>query len=131
MSFIFNTFILYCLFNQVNCRIINDKLNIFKRITKDYMFILVALIELGIQILLVMYGSKAFHCVNGGLSLKQWGLSFGFAFISFIISFIGKLIPLDKQIDPCIKPKRNIEDEVKYQQRITVSEMLNHSPFIY
>ena len=127
MTFIFNTFVLYSLFNQVNCRIIDDSVNIFKRINKGLMFILVTLIELGIQIVIVTFGSTIFHCVNKGLSIKQWGISVGFACLTFFISLIAKFIPLEKQIDPCTKPKRNIEDEVKFQQRITVSEMLSHS----
>ena len=109
MIFIFNTFIMYSLFNQINCRIIDDSLNIFKRISKDIRFIIFSLFELGIQILLVIFGNKFFHCVKGGLSLQQWRYSILFASVTFIVNFITKLIPLEKFIDSYIKPKQNEE----------------------
>ncbi|MCQ2973149.1 MAG: cation-translocating P-type ATPase, partial [archaeon] len=73
MTLIFNTFVFYTLFNQLNCRIIDDSLNIFKRINKAILFIIVTLCEMGIQAVLVEFGRNIFHCVNGGLSLIQWG----------------------------------------------------------
>ena len=130
MTFIFNTFVMYSLFNQVNCRMIDDSLNTFKRISKGLMFILVTLFELAIQIVLVEYGNKVFHCVQGGLSLKQWGYSIAFASVTFVVNFITKLIPLEKLIDPWTKPKQNEEDSEKFKQRITVSEMVSHASAI-
>ena len=35
MAIIYNIFVFYILFNQLNCRIIDDSLNIFKRIHKS------------------------------------------------------------------------------------------------
>ena len=32
MTIVFNVFVIYTLFNQVNCRMIDDSLNIFKRV---------------------------------------------------------------------------------------------------
>ena len=130
MTFIFNTFVMYSLFNQINCRMIDDSLNTFKRISKGLMFILVTLFELIIQVALVEYGNKVFHCVQGGLSLKQWGYSIAFASVTFVVNFITKLIPLEKLIDPWTKPKQNEEDSEKFKQRITVSEMVSHASAI-
>ena len=130
MTMIFNTFVIYSLFNQINCRVLDDSLNTFKRISKGIMFIIVTSFEFAIQVLLIMFGNKVFHCVKGGLSLMQWGYSIAIAFIAFIISFISKFIPLERLIDPCTKPKKSAEDADKFKQRITVSEMVSHASAI-
>ena len=44
MTMIYNIFIFYILFNQLNCRIIDDSLNIFQRIHKSILFIIIMLV---------------------------------------------------------------------------------------
>ena len=51
MTFIFDTFVIYTLFNQINCRIIDDSLNTFTRIGHAILFIIVTIFELVIQII--------------------------------------------------------------------------------
>ena len=53
MTMIFNTFVFYSLFNQINSRIINNNLNIFHRILDNWMFIAVTGTEMVIQFLLI------------------------------------------------------------------------------
>ena len=100
MTLIFNVFVFYTLFNQVNCRVINDGFNIFVRINKCLLFILITSCEMGLQALLVEFGSYAFHVTKSGLTLKQWLITFGFAATTFVLSFIIKLIPLENFIQP-------------------------------
>ena len=46
MSLIFNVFVIYTLFNQINCRMIDDSFNIFKRMQRSLLFPLITLCEL-------------------------------------------------------------------------------------
>ena len=117
MTFIFNVFVYYTLFNQINCRVIDDSCNIFSRIDKGFMFILVTFGEMFIQFLIVQYGGGVFHCVEGGLSFNQWTLSLLFASSTFIFSIIIKYIPLDKYIDYYLAPD---EDKDKYKPVPTI-----------
>ncbi len=112
MTFIFNVFVFYTLFNQFNCRIIDDSYNIFARINKGLMFCLVTFGEMFIQFLIVQYGFGVFHCVKGGLSFTQWTLCLIFASTTFLFSAIIKIIPLDKTIDYYLASK---EDKDKFQ----------------
>ena len=112
MTFIFNVFVYYTLFNQINCRVIDDSCNIFARIDKGFMFLLVTFGEMFIQFLIVQYGGGVFHCVEGGLSFNQWTLSLIFASTTFIFSVIIKYIPLDRYINYYIAPE---EDRDKYK----------------
>ena len=112
MTFIFNVFVFYTLFNQFNCRIIDDSYNIFARINKGLMFCLVTFGEMFIQFLIVQYGFGVFHCVKGGLSFTQWTLCLIFSSTTFLFSAIIKIIPLDKTIDYYLASK---EDKDKFQ----------------
>ena len=116
MTMIFNTFVFYSLFNQINSRIINNNLNIFKRILDNWMFIAVTSTEILIQFLLVQYGGLVFKCNKEGLTLSQWEWCIGLAAITFLVNFCLKFIRLEAlcefdwgKIFCC--PSKNNEDE--------------------
>ena len=125
MTLIFDVFVCYTLFNQVNCRIIDDSFNTFKRINKGLLFILVTSIELAIQILLSQVGYTVFHCVLHGLSITQWLICLAISFSTMIFNIIIKIIPLEKAIDPWTKGK--IEQDNVERARTTINQMVNQN----
>ena len=110
MAIIYNIFIFYILFNQLNCRIIDDSLNIFERIHKSIFFIIIIIVEVILQIIIIFVGNISFQIVKEGLSAKQWGICIGFSAISFVISIIGKFIYIDVLFDKFLSPEE-IEPE--------------------
>ena len=124
MTLIFDVFVIYTLFNQVNCRIIDDSFNTFKRISKGLLFCLVTLGELIIQVLLSQLGGIVFHCVSGGLHIYQWIICVCLAISTMIFNFIIKLIPLEKCIDPFTKGPAQQSAE---KARTTINEMVNQN----
>ena len=110
ITMIFNIFVFYTLFNQISCRVIDDSYNIFIRIQKNIFFIIIIIIEIGLQILIIFFGKAPFHIVNGGLTGSQWGICIGFSVITFFVSIIIKSIPIDKFIDKYLSPKEKIPD---------------------
>ena len=113
MTMIFNVFVIYTLFNQLNCRMIDDSFNIFKRITRSLLFPIITLAELALQVLIVCFGKQIFHVANNGLTGEQWGICFGFSAITFVASFLIKLLPIDIYIDQCLKEKEKDDDKDK------------------
>ena len=95
MTMIFNTFVFYSLFNQINSRIINNNLNIFHRILDNWMFIAVTGTEMIIQFLLVQYGGLVFKCNKEGLTSSQWLWCIGLAATTFVVNFCLKFIRLE------------------------------------
>ena len=95
MTMIFNTFVFYSLFNQINSRIISNELNIFKRILDNWMFIAVTSTEMLIQFLIVQFGGLVFKCNKEGLTLSQWEWCLGLAAITFLVNFCLKWIRLE------------------------------------
>ena len=128
MSIIFNVFVIYTLFNQVNCRMIDDSFNIFKRITKSALFPLITLLELILQVLIVCFGKSIFHVANNGLTGEQWGICFGFSAITFVVSIFAKLIPLDKCIDNCLKGKEEEKKPIDNRKVIITDDDSSTNP---
>ncbi|KAK3345948.1 hypothetical protein B0T25DRAFT_266143 [Lasiosphaeria hispida] len=90
-TLVFNTFVWLQIFNEVNNRRLDNKLNIFERITKNWFFICINLIMIGGQVLIIFVGSTAFkiHPLNG----KEWGLSIGLGAISIPWGMLIRLTP--------------------------------------
>jgi Ca2+ transporting ATPase len=61
-TIVFNTFVFMQLFNEVNCRILDDRFNIFYRITKNYWFLSIWAIEVVMQVCIIQFMGSIFHC---------------------------------------------------------------------
>jgi len=126
MTLIFDVFVVYTLFNQLNCRMIDDSFNTFKRISKGFMFCIVTLCELVIQIILSQFGRQVFHCVINGLSFVQWMICLGFSISTMLFNFLIKLIPLENWLDKYTKPPETEQSDAKYA-RTTAKEIINRN----
>ena len=126
MTIIFNIFVFYTLFNEVNCRVINDSFNIFVRISKSYLFPIICLAEMILQVIIIFVGKSAFHIVNEGLTLKQWGICIGFSAITFVVSLIIKLIPIHHFIDSLLSKSEEEEEETEKEQKDLVVKKFNN-----
>ncbi len=96
LTVIFNTFVLYTLFNEFNARSIDDSYNICLDIHKNLLFIIILLIELGLQALIVSVGGLFaifFKVSTSGLDGPQWGICFAFGASTFLVSILLKPIP--------------------------------------
>ena len=90
------------------------------------MFCFVTTGELLIQILLSQFGFKVFHCVDGGLSLSQWIMTFVLSSMAMVFSIVIKIIPLETYIDPYTKPKEK-DKKVLPKPRKNIEQMINHN----
>jgi len=113
MTLIFNVFVIYTLFNQINCRMIDDSFNIFKRMNRSLLFPLITIVEMALQVIIVCFGKSIFHVANNGLTGEQWGICIGFSAITFVVSIIAKLLPFEKCIDSCLKSSEKEKSEDK------------------
>ena len=71
-TIVFNTFVWMQVFNQFNCRRLDNKLNIFEGIHRNYFFIGINIIMFAGQVLIVFVGGEAFQIkrINGA----QWAI---------------------------------------------------------
>ncbi|KAF8591205.1 calcium-translocating P-type ATPase [Ramaria rubella] len=90
-TLVFNIFVFAQIFNSINCRSIDNKRNVFEGITRNWYFMTITLIEIGVQILIVFIGGAAFQVVEiGG---REWGISLALGFMSIPIGYVIRLIP--------------------------------------
>ncbi|KAJ7979385.1 Calcium-transporting ATPase [Quillaja saponaria] len=90
-TLIFNAFVLCQLFNEFNARK-PDELNIFKGVTRNYLFIGIIGLTLALQIIIIEFLGNFATTVR--LNWKQWLISVVIGLISWPLAVVGKLIPV-------------------------------------
>ncbi|XP_027353594.1 calcium-transporting ATPase 8, plasma membrane-type-like [Abrus precatorius] len=90
-TLIFNAFVLCQIFNEFNARK-PDEFNIFKGVTRNYLFMGIIGLTVVLQIVIVEFLGKFTSTVR--LNWKQWLISVIIGFISWPLAVIGKLIPV-------------------------------------
>ncbi|KOS20135.1 Calcium-transporting ATPase 2 [Escovopsis weberi] len=98
-TLVFNTFVWLQLFNELNNRRLDNKLNIFEDIHKNFFFIITNLIMVGGQVLIIFVGDEAFKITP--LNGKEWGLSIGLGAISIPWGALIRLVP-DAWLSGCV-----------------------------
>ncbi|KAI1497067.1 calcium-translocating P-type ATPase [Biscogniauxia marginata] len=79
-TLVFNTFVWLQIFNEFNNRRLDNRLNIFEGITRNWFFVVINIIMIGGQVLIIFVGGQAFKIVP--LDGKEWGISIGLGAIS-------------------------------------------------
>lgn len=74
-TIIFNTFVWFQLFNEFNCRKLKGEFNVFSGVLDNMIFCGIWLTTAVLQVLIVQFGSKAFHVVDDGLDGRDWAIS--------------------------------------------------------
>lgn len=90
-TFVFNTFVWLQIFNELNNRRLDNHLNIFEGITKNWFFIAINCVMVGGQILIIFVGGAAFRITE--LNGKEWGLSIGLGAISIPFGAAIRMFP--------------------------------------
>lgn len=95
-TIIFNTFVLFQLFNEFNARKIHDELNCFAGVFSTKIFVGIWLFTLFAQVILVQVGGIALSCHLDGLTWQQWLICIAFAVISWPWRLLLLLAPNNK-----------------------------------
>ncbi|SPN97131.1 probable NCA-3 calcium P-type ATPase NCA-3 (Ca2+-transporting ATPase) [Cephalotrichum gorgonifer] len=106
-TLVFNTFVWLQIFNEVNNRRLDNKLNIFEGIQRNYFFLIMNVIMIGGQVLIIFKGGEAFQIkpLNG----KEWGMSIGLGAISIPWGAVIRLTPdswIEKIVSILPKPPK-------------------------
>ncbi|CEI89963.1 Putative Calcium-translocating P-type ATPase, PMCA-type [Rhizopus microsporus] len=88
---VFNTFVFCQIFNKINCRRIDNKLNIFTNILANKFFIVIFFICVLGQVVIVQFGGPAFQVV--ALDGIHWAIAIVVGLLSIPIGVVIRLIP--------------------------------------
>lgn len=92
-TFVFNVFVFSQIFNQINCRVLNKKLNVFEGYWKNPVSLLFLSLVVIAQVLIVQFGGDIFKTANGGLSILGWMYSVLFGCGSLVVGLVVRLVP--------------------------------------
>jgi len=92
----FNVFICMQMFNFVNARILDDRINVFHNITNSTYFLWVWWVILILQIFFVSVVGPGVQVIQWGLDPVSWIFCLAVGSISLLVSIILKFIPLER-----------------------------------
>ena len=135
-TLIFNTFVWMQIFNQYNNRRIDNRMNIFEGMHRNYFFIAIQFIIVGGQIMIIFLGGDAFSTHR--LNRAQWGYSVVLGFLSIPVAVMIRMIPDDliRKLIPSwfirkAKPKLLISDEERqYEWNAALEEIREELTFL-
>ncbi|RHZ80355.1 hypothetical protein Glove_137g68 [Diversispora epigaea] len=109
---IFNTFVFMQIFNEINCRRLDNKLNIFKNLWANRFFVVIFIAMVGVQILIVTFGGAAFRTES--LNIQEWLVCLGLGFLSLPIGVIIRLLPSGSKFQeiPPTRPSSSFHESV-------------------
>lgn len=90
-TMVFNTFVFLQIFNEINSRRLDNRLNIFSGILKNTYFLVIFVIMVVFQVLIIEFGGNAFKTT--GLNGVQWAICVLLGFLSLPFGVIIRLIP--------------------------------------
>ncbi|KAI9339257.1 PMCA-type calcium-translocating P-type ATPase [Pilaira anomala] len=90
-TIVFNTFVFCQIFNEINCRRIDSKLNVFHNVFANRFFMFIFVLCVFLQAIIVNFGGSAFQVVpiNG----VGWAISICVGFLSLPVGVVIRLIP--------------------------------------
>lgn len=83
-TYIFNIFVILQLFNEINSRKLRDEINIFEGIHHNWLFVLIWIVTLLIQVMVIEFTSFAFSVSKYGLDIYQWLICIAFGLLSLV-----------------------------------------------
>ena len=78
---IFNAFVWMQIFNIFNNRRLDNKLNVLEGVFRNWFFIGIVVMIIGLQVLIVFVGGRAFQINPGGIDGTQWAISIVVGFV--------------------------------------------------
>ena len=96
-TIIFNTFVMFQIFNEINARKIHGERNVFNGIWRNWIFIVVMLGQVTVQIILVQFGDVVFS--TSGLTLELWLWCIFLGSTELLVGQLLTLVPVSKLPD--------------------------------
>lgn len=92
-TIIFNVFVWMQIFNELNCRRLDNKFNVFVGIHRNWFFIVINLIMIGLQVAIIFVGDRVFDIDPNGLDGPQWAISILIAAFSIPWGIVVRIFP--------------------------------------
>jgi Ca2+-transporting ATPase len=105
-TMVFNTFVWLQIFNEVNCRRLDNGINVLKGILRNRIFIGIFVFITVCQVIIVEFGGYAFYTTS--LTAIQWVVCVVLGMLSLPLGAVVRLIP--DRLFRCIGPIARLQD---------------------
>lgn len=112
-TMIFNTFVFLQIFNEINCRRIDNHLNVFAGIHRNLYFICIFFFIAIAQVIIVTFGGDAFK--TEPLNIGQWAICIFLGFLSLPLGALIRMVP-DAWIASCLPRAAPAPEPVDFTQ---------------
>lgn len=101
-TFVFNTFFMMTMFNQINSRCIDGfEMNVCKTILSNFLFWVIWMAEIGVQVLMLLWCNTSVGSTILGMtpmSFELWVISILIGAFSLVVHIIQIKVPMDQFI---------------------------------
>lgn len=132
LTVLFNTFVMMTLFNEINCRDIHDRRNVFHGLHKNAVFCVIWIGSLCVQAVIVQFGGEAFRTTP--ITALHWGWCFAFGLgamlwgqllITIPSKYVPNILSWGQKHDEIDVDNLSPSDEILYHQRgLNASQIL-------
>ena len=91
LTMIFNIFVLYTLFNQLNCRVVDGSKNILARIGNNRLFIFIEIFEFTVQFIIIEFWNVVLKATKNGITCHQWIICIILSSFTLVLDFVLKI----------------------------------------
>ncbi len=134
-ALVFNTFVWMQIFNQLNNRRLDNKLNVFEGVTRNWFFIGINVVMIGGQVLIMFIGGRAFSVTRvDGVS---WAIAIILGAISVPIAVVIRFVPdgfIAKFVPGWMSRKRSlpvyVSNEDRFQWNSGIEEIREELTFL-
>lgn len=113
---VFNTFVWLQIFNEINCRRLDNHINVLSGIPQNSFFIIIMVVMVSCQTLIIFFGGAAFSVQR--LNGQQWLVSISLGFLAIPTGALVRVVPNDFIkifIPKCILERRTSENDEERQ----------------
>ncbi|PRP84217.1 P-type ATPase [Planoprotostelium fungivorum] len=100
-SIIFNAFVMCQIFNEFNARFLQNELNMFAKLGRAKIFLIVQLIVIVMQFIIVQFGGEA--AKTSPLDLDEWIFCIIVGAFEIPLGFLSRFVPTPKERDGKVK----------------------------
>jgi len=105
-TLVFNAFVFCQIFNLLNSRVVSKQQRFFDGILSNGLFIIIFIGICIVQGVIVEYGGNVFDTTH--LTLEQWLSCVGFGFLSLIVGFFLRLLPVKEVSYESVEEERKL-----------------------
>ena len=95
-TYSFNVFVMMTFFNFINARILDNKLNIFKNITKSKLLLIILAIIFVLQVIFLTFAGPLIKVTMFGLDIVGWLITIAFGLFGLVWGVLISLLPIEK-----------------------------------